>query len=107
MLEKFENCKRLSFTQPLDIAELLKHAARQTLDPADSTEENIKELVEFLQSKSEMLEEYFSIGINAIDCRLTTFPLLLDGYQICMDKLPMFLLRLALEVFFCVEANVN
>ena len=98
MLEKFETCKRLTFTEPLSVAQLLEHAARCTLDPADLTEENVKELVEFLQSKSEMLQEYFSIGISSADCLLTSIPLLLDGYRICMDKLPMFLLRLALEV---------
>lgn len=98
MLERFETCKRLHFTeQPLELKQLLDQAARATLEPADVNEENVQELVDFLESKSEMLQEYFSITIQ--QGQLLTIPLLLDdGYRLCMDKLPMFLLRLALEV---------
>ena len=44
-----------------------------------------------------MLKDYFSFEINK-DGQIILLPLLLEGYIPNMDKLPVFLLRLATEV---------
>ena len=44
-----------------------------------------------------MLKDYFSFEINK-DGQIISLPLLLEGYTPNMDKLPVFLLRLATEV---------
>ena len=44
-----------------------------------------------------MLKDYFSFEINK-DGQIISLPLLLEGYIPNMDKLPVFLLRLATEV---------
>ncbi|KPP59518.1 DNA mismatch repair protein Mlh1-like [Scleropages formosus] len=54
-------------------------------------------IVDFLQKKAEMLEDYFSMEIDQ-EGNLTGLPLLLDGYTPAMEGLPMFVLRLATEV---------
>ena len=51
-----------------------------------------------------MLKQYFSMEVTS-DGKLVTLPLLLRGYIPCMDKFPMFLLRLGTEVDWFDEQN--
>lgn len=44
-----------------------------------------------------MLIEYFSLGISA-DGNLISLPMIIRDYVPCLDKLPLFLLRLGTEV---------
>ena len=50
-----------------------------------------------LQERSEMLDEYFSLKIDA-EGRLRTLPMLLPGYEPPSDALPMLLLGLGVRV---------
>ena len=50
-----------------------------------------------LLNHCELLEEYFSIQIS-VDGTLGALPMILPGYDPDLVKLPLFLLRLALEV---------
>ena len=54
-------------------------------------------VVELLKSKAEMLLDYFSIEIDD-DGNLLTLPLLLSKYSPDLNRLPMFVLRLATDV---------
>ena len=54
-------------------------------------------VVEFLKTKSDMLLEYFSLEIDG-DGHIVSLPLLLESYTPNLDKLPLFILRLATEV---------
>ena len=46
-----------------------------------------------------MLSDYFSFEINE-EGHLISIPLLLEGYTPNMDRLPLFILRLATEVLY-------
>lgn len=51
-----------------------------------------------LCEKAPMLKEYFGIEIDCVNVRLNTLPLMLKGYIPLLDKLPLFLIRLAFHV---------
>lgn len=51
-----------------------------------------------MKSKAEMLKDYFSFNVNDEGC-LVSVPLLLTGCNPNLDKLPLFILRLATEVY--------
>ena len=55
-------------------------------------------IVEFLQSKADMLREYFSMEISDSG-HIVSIPLLLESYTPNLDRLPVFVLRLATEVW--------
>ena len=68
--------------------------------PEHGTKEKVAaDLSEFLVTKAELLDEYFAIRIDA-DGLLLGMPVLLDKYLPDFGRLPMFLLKLATEVFF-------
>ena len=50
-----------------------------------------------MKSKSEMLKDYFSFEIDE-EGHISSLPVLLEGYTPNIDKLPLFVLRLATEV---------
>ncbi|KAF8518049.1 hypothetical protein BU17DRAFT_91481 [Hysterangium stoloniferum] len=53
----------------------------------------IDAILQILTSRREMLNEYFSMSMNAED-ELESLPLLLQDYSPNLDKLPLFLMRL-------------
>ncbi|KAM8927039.1 DNA mismatch repair protein Mlh1 [Pelodytes ibericus] len=90
---------RLSESAPLYSLAML---ALDSLDSGWSEEDGPKEglaeyIVQFLQKKTEMLKDYFSLEIDE-EGNLTGLPLLLDNYIPPLEGLPMFILRLATEV---------
>ncbi|XP_023681471.1 DNA mismatch repair protein Mlh1 [Paramormyrops kingsleyae] len=90
---------RLSSPAPLyDLAMLALEMEESGWSEEDGPKEGLAQyIVEFLQKKAEMLEDYFSMEIDQ-DGNLVGLPLLLDGYIPAMEGLPMFVLRLATEV---------
>lgn len=60
-------------------------------------EELARYMSTFLISKAEMLDDYFSLGINASG-EITSLPIVLDGHKPPIEGLPMYALRLATEV---------
>ncbi|MBW0505434.1 hypothetical protein O181_045149 [Austropuccinia psidii MF-1] len=56
----------------------------------------VKKICERLQTKAEMLDEYFSLSIDQ-DGHLQTLPMILPDYVPNMEKLPLFLVRVAVE----------
>uniref|UniRef100_A0A8C9R8Z3 MutL homolog 1, colon cancer, nonpolyposis type 2 (E. coli) n=1 Tax=Scleropages formosus TaxID=113540 RepID=A0A8C9R8Z3_SCLFO len=90
---------RLSSPAPLyDLAMLALEMEESGWSEDDGPKEGLAQyIVDFLQKKAEMLEDYFSMEIDQ-EGNLTGLPLLLDGYTPAMEGLPMFVLRLATEV---------
>ena len=54
-------------------------------------------LLSFYKTKSDMLEDYFSLKISDDGC-IVSLLLLLESYSPDLDRLPLFLLRLVSEV---------
>ncbi|XP_053570432.1 DNA mismatch repair protein Mlh1 [Bombina bombina] len=90
---------RLSESAPLyDLAMLALDSAESGWTEEDGPKEGLAEyIVQFLQKKSEMLKDYFSLEIDE-EGRLTGLPLLIDNYIPPLEGLPMFILRLATEI---------
>ncbi|NP_001417993.1 DNA mismatch repair protein Mlh1 [Danio rerio] len=90
---------RLSNPAPLyDLAMLALDSEESGWTEEDGPKEGLAQyIVDFLKQKAEMLEEYFSLEIDA-EGNLTGLPMLLDNYTPAMEGLPMFILRLATEV---------
>ncbi|MFT7816357.1 DNA mismatch repair protein Mlh1 isoform X2 [Arapaima gigas] len=90
---------RLSSPAPLyDLAMLALDMDESGWTEEDGPKEGLAQyIVDFLQKKAEMLEDYFSMEVDQ-EGNLTGLPLLLDGYTPAMEGLPMFVLRLATEV---------
>ena len=61
-------------------------------------------MVQMLTSKAPMLDDYFSIDIDA-EGRLGTLPLLLADYVPFFNKIPLFMMRLATEVDWDAEED--
>ncbi|KAK3109179.1 hypothetical protein FSP39_024740 [Pinctada imbricata] len=106
---------RLSEPAPIyDLAMLALDIEESGWTPTDGPKESLAQyIVDFLKSKAEMLNDYFSMEIDQASCHmllgsycehcygdgnLCTLPLLLDDYVPSMEGLPMFVLRLATEV---------
>ncbi|XP_067888372.1 DNA mismatch repair protein Mlh1 isoform X3 [Heterodontus francisci] len=89
---------RLSNPAPLyELAMLALDSPESGWTEEDGPKEGLAEyIVDFLKSKSEMLQDYFSIGIDE-EGNLTGLPLLLENYVPALEGLPMFILRLATE----------
>ncbi|XP_075683084.1 DNA mismatch repair protein Mlh1 isoform X2 [Rhinoderma darwinii] len=90
---------RLSESAPLyELAMLALDSPESGWTEEDGPKEGLVEyIVQFLQKKSEMLKDYFSLEIDE-GGNLTGLPLLLDNYIPPLEGLPMFILRLATEV---------
>ncbi|XP_054718998.1 DNA mismatch repair protein Mlh1-like [Uloborus diversus] len=106
MLKDFGNFAALKLSNPAPISEL----AMIALDSEDSgwtvvdgpKEDLAQSVVDLLKSKSEMLDEYFSLEIDE-DGNLLTLPMLLDNYEPPLINLPSFVLRLASDVEWSSE----
>ncbi|XP_073406005.1 DNA mismatch repair protein Mlh1 isoform X2 [Dendrobates tinctorius] len=90
---------RLSESAPIyELAMLALDSPESGWTEEDGPKEGLTEyIVQFLQKKSEMLKDYFSLEIDE-GGNLTGLPLLLDNYIPPLEGLPMFILRLATEV---------
>lgn len=97
----FSNFGNLRLSEPApvyDLAMLALDLEESGWTEADGPKEDLaKYIVDFLGSKREMLQDYFSLDIDQ-DERLCTVPMLLDNYVPNMEGLPMYILRLATEV---------
>ncbi|XP_018413302.1 PREDICTED: DNA mismatch repair protein Mlh1 isoform X2 [Nanorana parkeri] len=100
LIYDFGNCgiMKLSESAPVyDLAMLALDSPESGWTEEDGPKEGLAEyIVQFLQKKSEMLKDYFSLEIE--DGNLTGLPLLLDNYIPPLEGLPMFVLRLATEI---------
>lgn len=90
---------RLSEPAPIyDLAMIALDLEESGWMEADGPKEDLANyIVDFLSSKREMLEDYFSMEID-LEGNLHTVPMLLENFEPDMDGLPMFILRLATEV---------
>uniref|UniRef100_A0A8C3VHN1 DNA mismatch repair protein MLH1 n=1 Tax=Catharus ustulatus TaxID=91951 RepID=A0A8C3VHN1_CATUS len=102
LIYDFANFGVLRLSEPAPLYELSMLALE---DPEsgwteeDGPKEGLAEyIVEFLKKKTEMLEDYFSLEIDE-EGNLTGLPLLIDNYVPPLEGLPMFVLRLATEVY--------
>ena len=106
VLSEFDNLGQIQLDVPLDIKDLIQCAvtlaSEYGLEITINSEENLKHLTRILTQNAEMLNDYFQIGITA-DGKLTKLPLVLKGYVPPVDKLPLFVTRLALEVDYSEE----
>ncbi|KAG8442716.1 hypothetical protein GDO86_011495 [Hymenochirus boettgeri] len=90
---------KLSEPAPLyDLAMLALDSSESGWTEEDGSKEGLAEyIVQFLQKKSEMLKDYFSLEIDG-EGNVIGLPLLLENYIPPLEGLPMFILRLATEV---------
>ncbi|XP_078396223.1 DNA mismatch repair protein Mlh1 [Cetorhinus maximus] len=90
---------KLSSPAPLyELAMLALDSPESGWTEEDGPKEGLAEyIVDFLKTKSEMLQDYFSLGIDE-EGNLIGLPLLLENYVPALEGLPMFILRLATEV---------
>ncbi|KAI8372670.1 histidine kinase-like ATPase [Choanephora cucurbitarum] len=103
VLNEFCNMGHIRFTEPISIRDCLRiaidHEAQQGHLPATlKTPEAMIELItSMLISRADMLQEYFSLTLSP-EGQLVAIPMLIRDYIPCMEKLPLFLLRLGTEV---------
>ena len=92
---------RLSSPAPIyDLALLALETEQSGWTQSDGPKNELaKYVVELLKSKAEMLLDYFSIEIDQ-NGSLLALPLLLKKFNPDVNRLPMFLLRLATDVSF-------
>lgn len=101
MLKNFGDFIVMRLSEPAPIHDLVMLA----LDSRESgwTEEDgpkdnlASHVVEFLKTKAEMLDDYFSFEISGSG-QILSLPVILDNHVPPMEGLPMYLLRLATEV---------
>jgi len=97
---KFGEMRRL-MSPPVNICSCVRAALDSTegcwIDEDSDKDAICSGLLNLLKEKSEMLDEYFKIGIDK-DGFLTSLPDLLNGFKPNPEELPIFLLRLATEV---------
>ncbi|RXG71986.1 DNA mismatch repair protein Mlh1 [Armadillidium vulgare] len=101
LINDFGNFGVLNLSSPPSIRDLVLLALEQE-ESGWSEEDGPKEdlasyVVELLQSKIPMLEDYFSLKINN-EGYLLTLPYILDDYVPFMESLPLYVLRIATEV---------
>ncbi|KAB7500436.1 DNA mismatch repair protein Mlh1 [Armadillidium nasatum] len=101
LINDFGNFGVLNLSSPPSIRDLVLLALEQE-ESGWSEEDGPKEdlasyVVELLQSKIPMLEDYFSLKINN-EGHLLTLPYILDDYVPFMESLPLYILRIATEV---------
>ncbi|KAF8526511.1 DNA mismatch repair protein MutL [Hysterangium stoloniferum] len=99
-LRQFGNFGRFRLDPPAPMRTLISLA----VETEDEIEQNglekdkvIDAILQILTSRREMLNEYFSMSMNAED-ELESLPLLLQDYSPNLDKLPLFLMRLGPQV---------
>lgn len=105
-LYDFGNFGAIRFSEPIS----LEKAAMVALlseesgwEESHGTREELSKVISgFLTQKAAMLEDYFSMEIDA-EGRLHTLPLVLDRYLPSMHGLPMLIIRLATEVDWDTE----
>ena len=97
----FANFACLRFSTPLSIYALAViglEAPNSGWKEVDGDKESLaRYMVNFLQSKSSMLSDYFSLEIDS-EGNMCTIPMLLDGYVPDLNRLPFFIMRLVTEV---------
>lgn len=112
VIRGFANFGKISFTKPLDIADLIQ----KYLDLIDINDLQISNnidkdniitgCVNILNERSDMLNEYYSIKIE--NGKLLSIPVIIRNYLPDMTKLPQFLLRICSEVnwddeYYCLN----
>eukprot|EP00271_Cylindrocystis_brebissonii_P008873 TRINITY_DN233_c1_g1_i3.p1 TRINITY_DN233_c1_g1~~TRINITY_DN233_c1_g1_i3.p1 ORF type:complete len:709 (+),score=177.20 TRINITY_DN233_c1_g1_i3:641-2767(+) len=101
MLRRFAHCSAVRLSRGAPLEELLLLALdgqeRGAAPQEGSTAELAKVLTELLQSKAEMLGEYFGMEIDSAGV-LHTLPLVLDHHTPSLERLPEFMLALGNDV---------
>jgi DNA mismatch repair protein MLH1 len=101
VIRRFSEMPRIILGKPLSIKDYVLAALNspegQWSIENGSKEDIVDNVLKILTENSEMLEEYFKIGVNEFGM-LCTLPELLAGHTPTPEGLPMFLLRLATEV---------
>lgn len=101
MLKNFGRFGMFQLSEPApiyDLAILALDLEECGWTEADGPKEELARYMStFLISKAEMLDDYFSLGINASG-EITSLPIVLDGHKPPIEGLPMYALRLATEV---------
>jgi DNA mismatch repair protein MLH1 len=103
-LQRFGNFSLIQLANPAPMARLIVLALkRANYESAKaSVHEAAQKILDELQSRADMLAEYFGIAMNEHG-HLLTLPQIVDGYAPCMGRLPMFLLSLYLCVDYSSE----
>lgn len=101
VLFDFSNFGLLKLSSPApmyDIAMLALNSPESGWTSQDGPKEKLAQyIVDFIQTKTDMLKDYFSFEIKEDGC-IHTLPDLLPSLPPNLDRLPLFLLRLATEV---------
>ena len=108
-IRRFAVTEPLVLTSPIDISLMIRAAmdspeAKWDQSLGLSKEDITTAACATLVEKREMLKEYFNIGVTELGM-LTNMPLLLEGYFPLSARLPIFLLRLAVEVDWTEELS--
>lgn len=106
-LRQFGNINRIRLSPSPPLSELVRIAVdaedeERTQCTGLGKTDITKVVVDIVQSKSGLLQEYFHLGISEKGL-VETLPLLLKGYTPNLDKLPDFLMRLGPEVTWTDE----
>ncbi|XP_071802994.1 DNA mismatch repair protein Mlh1-like isoform X1 [Asterias amurensis] len=101
MIFDFSNSGIMRLSTPASIYDLAMLALTSEESGWTSDDGPKEQLAQYVQdllvSKAELLDDYFSMQIDK-DGNLCTIPLLLDNYIPDLERLPMYVLRLATEV---------
>ncbi|CAI9115041.1 OLC1v1015875C1 [Oldenlandia corymbosa var. corymbosa] len=103
VLRRFAHFNAIQLSEPAPLSDLILLALKEEDleregDENDELKEKIAEMnTELLKQKAEMLDEYFSIHIDA-DGNLSRLPVILDQYTPDMDRVPEFLLCVGNDV---------
>ncbi|XP_013773945.1 DNA mismatch repair protein Mlh1-like isoform X1 [Limulus polyphemus] len=101
MIENFGNFGILKLSSPApiyDLAMLALESEESGWSELDGPKTGLAQyIVDFLKTKAEMLEDYFSLDIDQ-EGNILSLPLLLDKYIPPLETLPMYVLRLTTEV---------
>ncbi|XP_046396691.1 DNA mismatch repair protein Mlh1 [Ischnura elegans] len=102
MMYQFGNFGMIKFSEALPLQDLGLLALKSRWSgwtEADGSQDSLSKFIaSFLASKSAMLLDYFSIGIEPDGALLTGIPILIDGFFPRSEDLPRWVLRLATEV---------
>lgn len=108
VIRRFAHFDAIKLSNPSSVFELLlisldEEERSGMWDESDGPKEQIAKLnVELLEKKSEMLKEYFCVGIDQ-QGNLYNLPLVLDQFTPDMDRLPHFVWTLANDVDWYTE----
>ncbi|KAG8968902.1 DNA mismatch repair protein [Tulasnella sp. 425] len=108
-LRQFGNFGRIKLDPPPPVRHLINLAVEAEGDKVKEsgmTPENVtKAITELIIDRADLLDEYFSIKVNAKTGELETLPSLLKEYTPNLDRLPQFLMRLGPEVDWTDEKS--